>query len=945
MQNGIMRPVVEWLTLQQDYLWFLIVLGWATLAVAWWRSARIAGQLPWLPWGALTGILLAGLKLSLSVTRLEIKPFFDPHLPWSLAFGGVPALLACGLVWTFARSRGWAWWISLPAFVLALGAAGSRFFHPITGSWLLAALCLAAALALAWRTSWPARLALLMIGLTPLFAPNSPVTTWFPFVRENLDFNPFDLVTAAGLLLAIIATSVALWRKTRPAADPAEGADLRQLIRSGVLWLAVGIVLAAIMGRWAKNSFEADLLARSRMAAALIDRAFLVAHTGPEFRLDEISPRTDIAGFTYRSHYLAQVSLLPLSRSLSAVQQANPDTTFATITTVRDGHLVFFASSLSIPRSRRLVGVSTVLGPMDEAIQHAWDNPHAEIAGPVRRPYGNYVEAWVPLLADNGRMLGWLTLNVRATHWLRAQVQARLLAFLVVGLGSGLLVANWQQRVRERQREAARREAEAALAAGRLKTAFLAKVSHELRTPIQSLLGYSELLRSRTEGDPKAAGWLASLQQHGELMTRLVNDLIDLGAIDSGSFTLVARAVEPAALVAQTVESFRPRAESRGLSLVCFVDPNLPAWAELDPERFRQVLTNLLGNAIKFTDRGGVTVGLRATGGDRLVLSVRDTGSGIPPAEQSRLFQPFSRLELAAGKEGSGLGLALSSALCRAMGGNLTVESDGATGSTFLATVMAPPATPPADLSPAAEPVSLLGHRVLVVDDNPLVRELFVAFLTEQGATCAAAADGGEALAQARAAPFGTVVLDLALPDGDGTALVEPLRATQPGLQIVGVSAHASPVDRARALAAGMDAFLVKPVSLASLASVLGAEPAAGAAVAPEFRTADALRERLTRQFIHELPARRAEFEAAFAGGDWPRLYALAHYLKSSAFVVRDDGLFDACTGLEHAAVAADREALPRWWARCATQLDRWTGHSSHTPRFSNPTAKPASST
>jgi signal transduction histidine kinase/CheY-like chemotaxis protein len=922
----------HWFVYQQDYLWFLNALGWA----AWWRLGRKDKSLPWLPWAAGAAILTAGLEVSQLITPVEMKPFAAPWLVWDLALGGVHALLAGGLWWTLARAARWSPWKIAPALALAAAAAALRQPHPAAGSAALTVLVLAAAVWLVRlnRVQGAARLALLALPATVLLATNGPLAEALQSPHRYTEISVYGLAASITWLVALGAVGRALYRRTGEQPDSAvTRADLLQLVRAQAVWLAFGLVLAAIMSHWARASFEANLLSRVRMAAELVDKKYLATTLGPDFRVDEIESVYFLGNELtyYRSEYLSGNRLDPLATSLSTIELANRDADWARIITMRQGWLLAHSLSSRMPKPIK-PGVKGRFGRPDERTWQAWSEHRAEVVGPVNFYYGYVVQARAPLVSADNKMLGWLILDLGVAHWLAAQLQARLLAFAVIAIGSALLTANWQQRVRERVRAAARREADAALAANRIKSTFLAKVSHELRTPIQSLLGYSELLRDKVSDDPKAAGWLGALQQHGVLMTRLVNDLIDLSAVEAGAFQLSARPVEPANVVAQTVESFRPRAEARSLLLACFVDPAVPAWVSLDGERFRQVLTNLVANAIKFTVRGGVTVALRPETGDRLVLTVRDTGPGIPPGDQARLFVAFSRLETTAATEGSGLGLALSAALCRAMGGDLGVASDGVTGSCFTAIFHAPAAAGPESAKSTDPLATLRGHRVLVVDDNPLVRELFIAFLSEQGALVASAGSGAEAVAQANAGSFDAIILDLALPDGDGTEFVRPLRTAAGAARLIGVSAHASTADRARALAAGMEAFLTKPVPLGALAAAVCGGPDRPPEEAPAFRTAVALRERLARHFIRELPEQQAELAAALTLLDWPRVRALAHNLKNSAVVVRDDGLFDACTGLELAAEAGDEAITRLWWARVTPHLARWRSASDHAP-------------
>jgi len=259
------------------------------------------------------------------------------------------------------------------------------------------------------------------------------------------------------------------------------------------------------------------------------------------------------------------------------------------------------------------------------------------------------------------------------------------------------------------------------------------------------------------------------------------------------------------------------------------------------------------------------------------------------------------------------------------MGGGITIESDGRSGSCFTASFLVAPTSAPAEAVVTAAIPSGRAPRVLVVDDNRLVRELFVSSLTERGARCRFAASGAEGLARAAEEAPEVIVLDLALPDGDGADFVPRFRALAAGVRIIGVSAHAGSADRTRALAAGMDEFIVKPVPLAALwTAVTGARPVQAAPL-PAFELPAPLRARLQEEFPRALPARQAEPTAALHASRWSRVPATAHYLRNSALVVQAPALFEACTGLEEAAGAADVSAAMRWWSRCAAALDALT--------------------
>jgi CheY-like chemotaxis protein/nitrogen-specific signal transduction histidine kinase len=482
----------------------------------------------------------------------------------------------------------------------------------------------------------------------------------------------------------------------------------------------------------------------------------------------------------------------------------------------------------------------------------------------------------------------------------------------LVGAGVGLWTLAVAYRFRREAREVAEHKAAAAAAADRAKSAFLAKVSHELRTPIQSVLGYGEMLAGAPLAEPHRA-WVAALRAHGDIMLRLVNDLIDLGALQSGAFQLEPAPVDLPALVADCATALRPAAAEKKLRFVANVAPGVPRWVQADGVRLRQILLNLLNNAIKFTPAGSVTLEVQPRDRD-VEFVVTDSGPGIPGALRPRLFQPFARLDPAAGG-GSGLGLALVQGLCAVMGGTIKlIENSAGEGATFCVRLPLPVCAPAG--TPGAVPVqrgAFAGLRVLVAEDNSLVRELLAAFLREHGAEVELACDGAAAVARAQNAKPDVLLLDIALPELDGFAVAETLRrAGPPRLRIIGLSAHATRQDEARARTAGMDAFLAKPVSLARLASVLmpRADAAALAADLAAKIPHPGLRTQLASKFVEETPAILEELRAAAAAGDWPTLRRRAHYLKNSADIIGAAALQAACDRAAAMTESDDPRAL-----------------------------------
>jgi signal transduction histidine kinase/CheY-like chemotaxis protein len=519
-------------------------------------------------------------------------------------------------------------------------------------------------------------------------------------------------------------------------------------------------------------------------------------------------------------------------------------------------------------------------------------------------------------------MLGWLGFEFSVNQWLAAQAQPRSLAYLIIALGLVVGRQRVSQLQRARERDLAETRANALAQANDLKTTFLAKVSHELRTPLQSFLGYTEIMLA--DANPRDRERLSAMREHAGLMSRLVNDLIDISAAECGQFQLVERPIALAELVRQAAESLRPSAESKGLAYTISTNLDVPPGLLADLQRVRQVVLNLIGNAVKYTDRGRVDVVLACPEIDAssatIEMRVTDTGPGIPTQLQAEIFSAFSRLTATAGREGSGLGLAIVAAVSHAMGGDATVVSDGRTGSTFTARWRLRICAAPAPT--ASGKVPLHGKKILVVDDNALVRDLFIVYLNDCGANCTAAGDGAEAIERLRVEPFDAVVLDLAMPRLDGLATVRQLRSdpAHRHRRIVGVSAHAGGAEHRDALAAGMDVFLTKPVALPDLARSLAP---ATAWIPPEPAFAS-MRAHFERRFRTDARTQSTALSAALAKEDWPNIERAAHHLHNSAGVIGDTELARACAALESAAHHRDPMAATAAWVRCTAALARW---------------------
>lgn len=929
------------LSVHQDFFWFFSLLSWSLGLIAWTRHARRAAEWRWVP--AAAGLAIATALLQFGIFNPTFDFFQDRLLPGSVAhfrpalvdpywLGGVligvaTAAMAAGWVWQAAREwRRPAWRViavAIGVVIAGIQAADAPRGGFLLGGWTMLAGGL---LVRTTRGKLGARLGLLGAMVGPIFSTVGPVAAGLGLLQQAGPPTPMGLL-AGGFQLVLGGTvglglAAGAWPRQHPETHAALRRDVRLAGAAAAVLLVAGLVFGIQIARDNRLEIQQNRLRVAAAQAKLFDPALLAPLTDRAFTIESRSPAHEpIVAY---SPWLASGVATPLQRRLAAVVIATPFLAAARILVIHDGWLVAVMASdrLGHPGEVELIRRATA-----EDVAHWRDQtPYVETSGVHEIGYPYFCRA--PIISEEGRMLGWLDC-VRREYYLSVERRWRAGPFVMTALGIALLGLLVVQRQSGRERELARREAEGASAASRVKTAFLANVSHELRTPLQNILGLGEVLQHEVSAGERRAH-LAGLQQQGELMLRLVNDLIDLSAVEAGAFQLAPRPTAPATLVRETVESLRARANHKGLALDWSVAPGVPEWVEVDDGRVRQVLLNLLGNALKFTERGGVRVTCSAAPAApdrvRLLLEVSDTGPGIPPAEQARLFTAFSRLSHTAAHEGSGLGLAVAAALCRAMEGSLTVESDGRSGSRFTATLLVRGACAPAT-PVVARRVSASATRpqVLVVEDNVLMRDLFVAMLQARGAVCRSAATMSAALAAARAQPPEVVLMDLSLPDGDGLSRLAEWRAIAPDCRVIVASAHAAAAERERVLAAGAQDFLTKPVTAEQLwAAVGGAAPCAPEL--PDYAEGQpALREALREQFGREAAEWLAAAEAAFARRDFEALRRQAHYLRSSAIVVGEQEIFRTSGALEAAAAGAEDDArTAEAWRACRTALERW---------------------
>ncbi|MBF0495960.1 MAG: PAS domain S-box protein [Deltaproteobacteria bacterium] len=511
------------------------------------------------------------------------------------------------------------------------------------------------------------------------------------------------------------------------------------------------------------------------------------------------------------------------------------------------------------------------------------------------------------------------------------------------------------------------RAKEAAQYANQAKSEFLANMSHEIRTPMNSVMGFADLL-IKSQLDSKQLEFASAIKQASGNLMFILNDILDLSKIEAGKLELEPITFNLDDLCDQVIDTFEVIADKTGIRLSLEISPELHVNLHGDPNRLRQILHNLVGNAVKFTSSGSVELvvtpyGTNLSFGEThtvvLIFAVKDTGIGVPVEQRERIFDPFTQVDASTRRRygGTGLGLNICKKLVELMGGEIWIKSTVGVGSTFYFTACfesVHDSESPSIGKGKEQPISLRPLRILLAEDDALNQRFATEVLINQGHSVEIAMNGKEVINKLRVKPFDLILMDISMPDMDGTEVTKVIRGStlnifDSKIPIIAQTAHALKGDKERFLEAGMDGYITKPIDIDELSAVIrqvvphfvlkdGAgededRPSEATdetlpvfdnkALKTRFSGKEDLLGKLFEMFVEDIPNKISDLDSSMDHGGFKALFRLAHTLKGSAATLAATALNRCAANLEKCALEEDLEAVKLHFPKLKAEMER----------------------